>query len=364
MSLDFQKSCIRPTHTIRDASACIEASRAKIALVTDERGHLLDTITDGDIRRAILSGIDLATPVVHLREKKLNSPYRQPTTAPLGTDAATLLRILRTHNIQQLPLLDAEQRVAGLVTLAELVEIGALPLHAVIMAGGFGVRLRPLTDDLPKPMLPVGDRPLLELIIERLRHAGIRRISVLTHYKSEAITDYFGDGGAFGVDIDYVLEEKPLGTAGALTLLKAGRDPLLVLNGDILTRIDFAALLDFHREHRADITVGVREYDFRVPYGVVETEGARVVAISEKPVVKYFVNAGIYLLQPEAREVIPRDTNYDMPTLINTAATSGRTVVSFPVHEYWLDIGQMDDYRKADADVRSGAVDTHHSQLP
>ncbi len=364
MRIDLKNCCIRPHQTIRDASACIDANRAKIALVIDEDGQLLDTITDGDIRRAILAEVALSSPVSLLRETKVYSPYRQPTTALVGTDAPTLLRLLREHSIRQIPLLDEAGRVVDLVTLNDLAEAGALPLHAVIMAGGFGVRLRPLTDDLPKPMLPVGDRPLLELIIERLRQAGIRRISVLTHYKSEAITGYFGDGSAFGVNIDYVLEDKPLGTAGALTLLSVGRDPLLVINGDILTRIDFGAMLDFHREHRADITVGVREYDFRVPYGVVETDGARVTGISEKPVVRYFVNAGIYLLEPGIRETIPTDTHYDMPTLINAAAAHARAVVSFPVHEYWLDIGQMDDYRKADADVRSGAVGIHHSQIP
>jgi NDP-sugar pyrophosphorylase family protein len=179
---------------------------------------------------------------------------------------------------------------------------------------------------------------------------------MLTHYKSAAITEHFRDGESFGVNIDYVLEEEPLGTAGALTLLKTGTDPLLVLNGDILTRTDFTALLDFHKEHQADITVGVREYDFRVPYGVVEAKGVRVTAITEKPIVKCFVNAGIYLLASGIRDHIPKSTRYDMPTLINDQIRDGRAVVTFPVHEYWLDIGHIEDYRKADADVRNGTI--------
>lgn len=355
MSFTRESYCILPTATIRDASACIDGNRAKIAVVIDDQAHLLDTITDGDIRRAILAGIELSSPVSRLREGKLHR-VREPVVAPAGTEPAVLLQLMRERRVRQVPLLDAGKCVVGLVTMSDLVESASLPLHAVIMAGGYGLRLRPLTDDLPKPMLPVGDRPLLEDIIGRLRHAGVQRITMLTHYKPEAIREHFGDGGSFGVDIAYVQEAEPLGTAGALALIEPGPDPLLVLNGDILTRTDFSALLDFHRDHHADITVGVREYDFRVPYGVVETEGVHVTAITEKPVIKSFVNAGIYILTPAVLEHIPRHTRYDMPMLINERARAGRVVVTFPVHEYWLDIGHLEDYRKADADVRNGVV--------
>lgn len=349
----WQQCCIPATATIRDALACIEGNVAKIALVTDEAGMLLETITDGDIRRAILAGMEFSTLATSLHSTK-GAAYREPVTAAVDADPATLLRLLRGHAIRQVPLLDAQRRLAGLVTLEDLLQEGVLPVHAVVMAGGFGLRLRPLTDDMPKPMLPVGDRPLLELIVERLRHAGIRRISLLTHYKREAISEHFGDGSRFDVGIDYVEETEPLGTAGALTLLADVHDPLLVINGDILTRIDFGAMWHYHLEHQAEITVGVREYDFRVPYGVVESDGNRVTAISEKPVMRWFVNAGIYLLQPAALQGLPSGKHCDMPTLINRHVATGASVVSFPVHEYWLDIGQLDDYHQADADVRRG----------
>jgi len=355
MPFDQKLYCILPSATMREASACIDGNAAKIALVVDACGRLLDTLTDGDIRRAILAGLELSTPVSRLHEGKLHR-LRPPVTASVGADKVSLSLLMRDSRVRQIPLLNANGQVVDIITASDLEKAVALPVHAVIMAGGFGVRLRPLTDDLPKPMLPVGDRPLLEDIIERLHQSGIRRITILTHYKPAVITDHFGDGRAFGVNIDYVQEETPLGTAGALNLLKTGNDPLLVLNGDILTRTDFTSLFDFHREHSADITVGVREYDFRVPYGVVETNGANVTAITEKPVIRNFVNAGIYLLATGIRDHIPQGMCYDMPTLINDHVRAGKTVVSFPVHEYWLDIGHMDDYRKADADIRNGAV--------
>lgn len=354
MRFDRERYCLTLAGTVRDASACIDANPAKIALVVDEEYRLLDTITDGDIRRAILAGLSLESPVSGLQTCKLQSVGRQPITAPASADAAHLLRLFRETRVRQIPLLDSESRVVDVITVDQLIDRTLLPVRAVIMAGGFGTRLRPLTDDLPKPMLPVGDRPLLEVIVERLCSAGIRHITFLTHYKEEAIREHFQDGSRFGVDIEYVLEETPLGTAGALSLLTPGNEPLLVLNGDILTKVDFTSLYEFHRDHAADITVAVREYDFRVPYGVVEGVGERVERISEKPIVRYFVNAGIYLLRPEICARLQHNTHCDMPTLINGCVAAGLAVVSFPIREYWLDIGQMDDYRKADGDLRRG----------
>lgn len=222
------------------------------------------------------------------------------------------------------------------------------------MAGGYGTRLRPLTDDLPKPMLPVGTKPLLELIVEQLRVAGIRQVNVATHYRGEVITDHFKDGQDFGVEIRYVKEDQPLGTAGALSLLEESDEPLLVMNGDILTRVDFRAMLNFHREHNAELTVGVRQYEFRVPYGVVNTNGVDVTGISEKPVVRQFINAGIYLLNPLVRRVIPNGRPYDIPELIENLLKEKRCVVCFPIREYWLDIGKSDQYDQAKADMASG----------
>jgi NDP-sugar pyrophosphorylase family protein len=205
-------------------------------------------------------------------------------------------------------------------------------------------------------MLPVGDQPLLELIIEQLRQAGIRRVNLTTHYKGEIIARHFGDGRDFGVEIRYVKEDQPLGTAGALSLLDESDQPLLVVNGDILTRVDFRAMLDFHREHQAHMTVAVRQYEFRVPYGVIKTDGVAITGISEKPLARYFINAGIYLLNPKVCRFIPNGQSYDMTDLISRLVAAGRRVVGFPVREYWLDIGQVEDYQRALADVRNGEV--------
>jgi NDP-sugar pyrophosphorylase family protein len=224
------------------------------------------------------------------------------------------------------------------------------------MAGGYGTRLHPFTKDIPKPMVSVGDKPLLELIIQQLREAGISRVSVTTHYKREVITRHFGDGRDFGVEISYVEEDEPLGTAGALSLLDASEEPLLVINGDIITRVDFRAMLNFHRDHQAEMTVGVRQYEFRVPYGIVETDETRVTRISEKPIVRHFINAGIYLLNPEVCRFIPKGKPYDMPELINRLVEGGHRVVSFPVREHWLDIGQIEDYQKAQSEFENGRV--------
>ena len=331
--------------------ACIDSGDAQIALVVDEKQRLLDTITDGDVRRAILAGIDLDSPVSVLQDRRAGSPYPEPVTAPLGAERAVLLRMMQQRGVRQMPLLDESQRVAGLVTLRDLLVGEILPLRAVVMAGGYGHRLKPLTDDLPKPMLPIGNKPLLELIINQLRDAGVREINVTTHYKSESISKHFRDGRDFGVDIRYLHEKEPMGTAGALSLLDKSDDTLLVINGDILTRIDFRAMLDFHREHDADMTVGVRSHEIRIPYGVIESDGVVITGIAEKPVVQRFISAGIYMLDPDVLGHIPPDRPSDMPDLISGLLDHKRRVVGFPVHEYWLDIGHIEDYRKAVAEM-------------
>ena len=215
------------------------------------------------------------------------------------------------------------------------------------MAGGKGSRMRPLTEEVPKPMLPVGDQPLVEIILHQLRDAGVKRVHMTTHHKSEKIYKYFGDGSDFGVELSYVSEDRPLGTAGGLGLMKAPEETLLVINGDILTEVDFRAMVAYHREQRADLTIAVREFDLQVPYGVVECEGAVVRHLREKPLLKFFVNAGIYLLEPVVHRYIPNGQRFDMTDLIQDLIDQGRSVASFPVLEYWLDIGEPLDYERA-----------------
>lgn len=343
--------CLTSGDSIREALRVIDAGRRGIALVVDAEQRLLGTLTDGDLRRAILAGDALDAPVTAVSARKAAVV---PVTAPIDADHATLLATMREHTIRQLPLLDAAGRVAGLVTLDDLLPEEVLPLQAVIMAGGFGKRLHPLTESMPKPMLHIGDKPVMEVIVNQLREAGIRTVNVTTHFEPEKIKDHFGDGSGFGVTMNYVAEDSPLGTAGALSLMDDKAEPLLVINGDILTEVDFRALLAFHREHGADLTVGVRQDHFQVPYGVIESDGVEVKGVHEKPVFNFFVNAGIYLLEPSVHAHIPQGERFDMTDLIKRLLAEGRPVASFPIVEDRLDIGQHADYQRAQEDVKSG----------
>jgi dTDP-glucose pyrophosphorylase len=333
----------------------MNASRLGIVLVTGTDRRLLGTITDGDLRRAMLARMELEQPVAALLARKAGTAYAKPITAPAGADRATYLELFQRHRILHLPLVDARSRVTGLVTLEELLP-AAPSIGAVVMAGGQGRRLTPLTEEVPKPMLPVGDRPIMELIIERLRQAGITQVSVTTHHKSEKITEHFGDGSEFGVQMTYVSEDQPLGTAGGLGLLAPLQETTLVVNGDILTGVDFRLMLAFHREHQADLTVAVRHYEVKVPFGVVECDGPVVTGLSEKPAMGFFVNAGMYLMEPSAHRFIPRGQRFDMTDLIQRLLREGRPVISFPVLETWLDIGEHAEYVRAQELVKQGSA--------
>lgn len=354
---ELQPFVLPPGATVREAMQCIDRNAKGLALLLDGEGRLRGTITDGDLRRAVLAGVELTAPAeVLLQEPWRRPPHRVPVTAPRGTPAEELLALMNGRSIRHVPLLDEQERVVEVALLTELVRERELPLQAVVMAGGFGRRLQPFTDAVPKPMLPVGGKPLLERIVGRLRDAGIRQVKMTTHYKPEVIVEHFGDGRAFGVEIEYTWEGKPLGTAGALGMIQPTEVPLLVMNGDILTEVNFPDMLAFHKEHEADLTVAVRRYEMQVPYGVVRLDGVQVSGVDEKPTVAVFINAGIYLINPGVCARIPEGRSYDMPDLIRSVMADGGVVVAFPIREYWLDIGQISDYRQAQEDVRQGRL--------
>jgi dTDP-glucose pyrophosphorylase/CBS domain-containing protein len=349
---------------ISDVIACIDRSgRVSLALIVDEKRRLLNTVTDGDVRRGLLAGCSLTDSVAKLLDRKSLTPHPAPTTAPAGSDDATLLRIMQDRAVRQLPLLDAEGRVVDIVILGDFLPQVVKPIRAVVMAGGQGMRLRPLTEDIPKPMLPVGGRPVMERIVEQLRDVGIRHIHVATHYQSKKIEEHFGSGESFGVRIDYVKEETPLGTGGALGLLEASDETVLVINGDILTQVDFRSMYAFHQDQRADMTVGVRRYEVQVPYGVVECDGAQIRGLREKPQLNFFVNAGIYLLEPQVFRLIAPNRHLNITDLVSQLVASGSTVVSYPICEYWLDMGQHEDYAQAQEDAREGKLRKRASLL-
>lgn len=346
MARDISKIQIRPEASILDAIKAIDTGGIKIALIAGADGKLMGTVTDGDIRRGLLKGIGTQQPVSEV----MNS---NPRVIEAGSGSAAAVEKMRRLSIQQLPVVDTEGRVVGIELFDELVAPQSSDTLVVLMAGGLGTRLRPLTETLPKPMIPVGGRPLLETIVRNFELQGFRRIYLSVNYKSEVIREHFGDGLKFGVSIDYLTEEKRMGTAGALSLLPDfPLGPIIVMNGDLLTSVNFRHLVDFHKQQGARATMCVREYSFQVPYGVVQTDGSRLTQIVEKPVHSFFVNAGVYVIDPSALVLLPEDQPFDMPQLFDAITARGDVASVFPIHEYWLDIGRFDDLERAQDDFR------------
>lgn len=348
MSNSWKNILINPEATILDALGVIDNEALQVALVVNSEQKLLGVITDGDIRRGILNNLSLDTPVTEIMNCS-------PITAEMSSTKEQLTQLMESKSILAIPLIE-NGKVVGLETLQRLLETTIYQNPVFIMAGGFGTRLRPLTDSCPKPMLKVGDKPILDILITNFIKAGFVNFYISTHYMAEQIRSYFGDGSELGVKIHYIHEEAPLGTGGALGLLPDDLPkglPLIMVNGDVLTKVDFERLLDFHNEHQADATMCVRKYDYQVPYGVVSGEGNKVTCMVEKPVQHFFVNAGIYVISPCVIDSVPKDYHIDMPTLLDQHMSERENVLMFPVHEYWLDIGRMADFERAQTDILS-----------
>lgn len=342
--MKWKKSVIMSKVSIRDTLQAMDMSALQIAFVVDESNHLLGVVTDGDVRRSLLRGEELSTPV----ERIMNN---HPITAQQRADRAELLRLMKAKTVRQIPLVDEEKHLVGLVQMEELLYRPQRENAVVLMAGGLGTRLRPLTDKIPKPLLKVGAKPILETILESFLDAGFHRFYFAVNYKSQMIEDYFGDGSRFGAEIEYLHERKRMGTAGALFFLpELPKEPILVMNGDLLTKVDFGELLDYHIEQGAAATMAVREYSYQVPYGVIDFDGERIEGIREKPSYSFFVNAGIYALSPEAVARVDKEEFFDMPQLFNALVEAGQKTTVYPVREYWLDIGRMDDFERAQAE--------------
>ena len=337
----WQDALTNPASTVREAVATIDAAGLQIAIVVDEDRRLLGTVTDGDIRRAILRGVALDDAVTEVMNEN-------PTTAREHDDRETLLTLMRQRHLHQIPLLDATWRVVGLEVLDNLLQPKQRPNAVVLMAGGLGSRLSPLTDNTPKPLLHVGSKPILETILEAFVQHGFGRFYLSVNYLAEQVESHFGDGSRWGVEIEYLRERERLGTAGALSLLpERPAEPLFVMNGDLLTRLNFAHLLDFHTEHAAAATMCVREYEMQVPYGVIETRSHRILDIREKPTERYLVNAGVYVLQPDVLDLIPDGKFFDMPELFMRLIQQEEETAVFPIREYWMDIGRLEDFDRA-----------------
>ncbi|MBD3920700.1 nucleotidyltransferase family protein [Paenibacillus sp. PR3] len=343
---------VLPQTTIIEAMHQIDSGSVQIVLVVDEARRLLGTITDGDIRRGILRGVPLDSAV----DTIMNA---SPKYAHVKDSREAIFGKMKRYNLRQVPVLDEEERVVRLDLMDEMLKLknDRVDNWVVLMAGGLGTRLSPLTNNCPKPLLKIGEKPILEVILDNFIMNGFHRFMISVNYKAEMIIDYFGDGSKWGVEIQYIHETKRLGTAGALSLLPfRPTEPLLVMNGDLLTKVNFRQMLDFHNETVVQATMCVREYEYQVPYGVVKADNYRLISIEEKPHQRYFISGGIYVIQPEAMDLIPLDTFYDMPNLFSDLIAEGKETAVFPIREYWIDIGRIDDFERANAEHAKGII--------
>ena len=338
------RKAILPTHaTIQQAISNLDQVAIKIVLVLNEAGELEGTISDGDIRRGLLKGLDLNSPIT-------NVIHRNPLVVPPEMGRELVMQLMVANKIQQIPAVDEHHHVVGLHLWDQITTPSVRPNLMVIMAGGMGTRLRPHTENCPKPLLLVAGKPMLEHIIERAKLEGFSHFVLAVHYLGHMIEDHFGNGDHLGVQIDYLREQSPLGTAGALGLLNPRPEAAFVVsNGDVITDIRYGELLDFHLRHEAAATMAVRVHEWQHPFGVVQTQGVEIVGFEEKPVARSHINAGVYALNPDALNALSSDARCDMPTLFERLQAQAKRTVAYPMHEPWLDVGRPDDLATARA---------------
>lgn len=336
--------------TIEQAIRNLDQVAIKIVLVVDDIGELLGTISDGDIRRGLLRGLNLNSSIDSVI-------HRNPLVVPPEMGRELVMQLMVANKVQQIPVVDERRQVVGLYLWDEINSVPSRPNSMVIMAGGMGTRLRPHTENCPKPLLPVAGKPMLEHIIERAKLEGFGHFVLAIHYLGHMIEEYFGDGARLQVQVDYLREQSPLGTAGALGLLEPRpRAPFVVTNGDVLTDIRYSELLDFHIRHDAAATMAVRVHEWQHPYGVVQTQGVDIVGFEEKPIARTHINAGVYVLDPGVLGALGANEHCDMPTLFERLQVKGRRTVAYPMHEPWLDVGRPHDYEHADKAVVRGVT--------
>jgi len=339
----WREALLREEASVQDAIRSLNGSGLQIVLVVDGDDALIGTITDGDVRRGILRGVGMDDAVATI----LN---RDPMVLPPTMDRQAALQVMRSNSLHQLPVVDERRRVVDLHIWSMLETPSVRPNTIVVMAGGRGTRLYPHTENCPKPMLPVGGRPMIEHIVERARGEGFGRFVFAIHYLGHMIEDHFGDGSRFGVEIDYLREERPLGTGGALGLMVRRPDgPFVITNGDVLSDVRYGEILDFHTRHGATATMAVRSHEWQHPFGVVHTNGVDITGFEEKPTVRSRINAGIYVLDPKALNVLALDEHCDMPTLFERLQASANRTIVYPMHEPWLDVGRPADLELARA---------------
>ncbi len=340
---DVSRCCVTESATVKDVVESLTSSGLRLCLVVGTHDTLLGIVSDGDIRRGLLAGAGLDSPA----KTVMNPSF---ASAPNGTPVSELTRLARSHEVTHLPLVDGEGKLAGLFIDQPDGEAAARDNTVVIMAGGMGLRLRPLTENTPKPMIPLGGKPMVQHTIESFRAEGFVNFVLAINYLGDQIEGHFGDGSDLGVRITYVKEEQPLGTGGALSLLEgAFTSPIVLINGDVLLSARLTEMLSYHQSHSADITVGVKVLDTQIPFGVIELEGNHIVAMQEKPVYRDFVNAGVYVLEPGVVRSVAPAVRLDMPDLVGEWL-GRQKVFAYPMHESWRDLGDVEDLERARRD--------------
>jgi dTDP-glucose pyrophosphorylase len=342
MTKDLEQYLLKKTTSIKDAVGTIEKTSGKIALIVDSNHQLLGTVTDGDVRRAIMNGHSLEEPATNIMNAEPFYSYR-------NAEQSALFSLMQTKRISNIPIVDEKKRVVNIINLVDFLAPDQKDNWVVIMAGGFGKRLMPLTENTPKPMLKIGGKPVIELLINTFITQGFHRFYISVNYLGDRIKDHFGDGSSRNIEIRYLEEEKPLGTAGSLSLIKTPPpEPFFVVNGDIITNIKFNSMLDFHEKSETTATMGVREHSIEIPYGVVDIEDCTVQEFKEKPSQRFFVNTGIYVVSPQALKHLPKAKAFTMPDVLEMLKKEEHKVTAYPVTEYWLDIGRMEDFSRAE----------------
>jgi dTDP-glucose pyrophosphorylase len=341
----WRQATLPESSTIEQAIGNLDQSGIKIVLVVDKEKKLIGTISDGDIRRGLLKGLDLNIPIV-------NIVHHNALVVPPEMARDMVMQLMVANKIQQIPIVDQQQQLVGLHLWDEITTPPARTNLMVIMAGGKGKRLMPHTKNCPKPMVLVAGKPMLEHVIERGKSEGFNHFVLAIHHLGHIIESHFGNGERLGVKIDYLREQSPLGTAGALGLLNPSpRAPFVVTNGDVITDIRYGELLDFHNRYQASATMAVRIHEWQNPFGVVQIQGVEVVGFEEKPVARSHINAGVYVLSPDALHELIDETQCDMPTLFERLQAKDKRTVAYPMHEPWLDVGRPDDLLQANTDI-------------
>lgn len=349
---DWTKTFVRRDSSLREVIETIDAAELRIAIVVDEAIRLQGLITDGDVRRALLRGLTLSALASEIMTVK-------PLTVSPDMRLSAIDKLMQKHDLQHIPVVNEEGVLVSLALHGKLLPRERYENQVILMVGGMGSRLGDLTKEIPKPLLKIGEKPILEIIMDSFLAQGFYKFSFAVNYKAEIIEHYFGNGSRWGAEINYLREQEKLGTCGALSLLKEKPDkPFLVMNGDLITKINFKKLLEYHQAQNSLATMAVREYEVQIPFGVARLQGERILELIEKPTEHFFVNAGIYALSPDCLDLIPKSTQFDMTTLFQTLITHNKVVCNYPIKDYWLDIGRADDFQKAHADFMENWEDS------